>query len=67
MFGMKARHEGDGWMVYLPHQCDSWSIAGDHGDPVGLDEAVASLEAFIAEAQQVLEQLQAGRETPVAE
>jgi hypothetical protein len=44
-----------GWCVSLPHQCDSWDIAGEDGY-YGVEhaEAVTRLERFIAEAQSVL-------------
>jgi len=49
------------WQVYLPHQCDYWSITeGYIGVPT--EEAIASLEAFIAEAQAALAALKAGNE-----
>lgn len=55
------------WRVKLPHQCDSWDIAGaDYGDSATHAEAVTALEAFIAEAQQALEALEAEREFPAA-
>lgn len=57
------------WAVFLPHQCESWDIAGEgdeynHLCVVGVPhaEAVAALELFIAEAQQALEALKAERE-----
>ena len=57
------------WAVFLPHQCESWDIAGegDEHNPlcvVGVPhaEAVAALEQFIAEAQAALEALKAERE-----
>lgn len=41
-----------GWVVYLPHQCDSWCIAAGFSELEGVPhaEAVAELERFIAEA-----------------
>jgi hypothetical protein len=51
------------WRVYLPHQCQTWDVAGDdsdYGDPQ--EVAVAELERFIAEAQQALVALRAGQE-----
>jgi hypothetical protein len=44
------------WWVYLPHQCEEWTIAGSYSydyAPVQ-EEAIAELERFIAEAQQAL-------------
>ena len=73
-FGFRAgrarewNHEGtervptDDWVVELPHQCDAWSIAGEDGEGVAHAEAVASLEAFIAEAQEALAALREQRE-----
>lgn len=51
-------HPG-GWDVFLPHQCDSWSITSSDswGPPVPHEEAVASLRAFIEEAQEALVKL----------
>lgn len=51
-----------GWEVYLPHQCDAWQIAGDHGDPVPHEQAVADLREFIAEAQAALETLESNNQ-----
>lgn len=48
-----------GWIVRLPHQCDSWDIAGDDSDGVPHAQAVMELEAFIAEAQAALVKLKA--------
>lgn len=54
--------DGEGWQVYLPHQCSTWDIAGDDYDGVPHAEAVALLERFIAEAQVALAALRAERE-----
>lgn len=51
---------GPGWRVYLPHQCDEWDIPDRFSVPHG--EAVARLEAFIAEAAEALEALRRGEE-----
>lgn len=58
-----SEHFAAGWSVSLPHQCDSWDIAGDDGY-VGVpqEEAVAELESFIAEAQTALAALREHRE-----
>lgn len=51
----------DKWMVYLPHQCDVWSIADDGlGDGVMHAEAVEALERFVAEAEAALVRLRRG-------
>lgn len=52
------------WWVYLPHQCDEWTIAGSYSydNAPEQDEVVAELERFIAEAQQALAALREGRE-----
>lgn len=42
------------WEVRLPHQCDEWSVTGH-----ATSKAAAALQAFIAEAQATLEQLEA--------
>lgn len=47
----------DRWCVYLPHQCDTWEIAGDRHVTVSHDEAVAGLERFIEEARDCLDHL----------
>ncbi len=56
-------HSPAGWRVELPHQCDSWEIAphDDYGHVPHAD-AVAGLEAFIAEAHEALAALRDGRE-----
>lgn len=53
----KQMVETGGWVVNLPHQCDSWEIA--YGPQ---DEAVIELRRFIGEAQQALGALKAGVE-----
>lgn len=56
------------WCVFLPHQCDAWDIAGETGtagssiDGESHEDAVAALEAFLAEGQAALEALKAERE-----
>lgn len=50
------------WTVKLPHQCDAWLIAADGYDGQPHKKAVASLETFIAEAQQALVSLRLKRE-----
>lgn len=55
------------WRVYLPHQCDDWDIAGGRWEGgESRADAVAELEAFIAEAQQALEALKGEQEFPAA-
>jgi hypothetical protein len=56
-------HEPEGWRVSLPHQCDAWEIAprDDYGVAPHPD-AVAGLEAFIAEAHEALAALRAEKE-----
>lgn len=49
-----------GWRVYLPHQCDTWDIAGEFAEPVPVEVAVAELERFILEAQEALAALRRG-------
>jgi hypothetical protein len=55
--------EQSGWQVSLPHQCGPWRI--DHGssyfDREPQADALAALDAFIAEAQQAREALAAGK------
>lgn len=66
--GGRLVEAGEGWAVFLPHQCDTWDIAGagEGADPFGrgvpLDEACAQLESFIAEATDALEALRQARE-----
>lgn len=50
------------WHVHLPHQCDSWDIAGGYSEPVDHTAAVALLASFIAEASSALAALLDGRE-----
>lgn len=51
-FGFNVWRFGDGmYTVNLNHQCDQWQISGRS---VTKAEAIASLEAFIAEAQVAL-------------
>ena len=48
------------WVVFLPHQCDSWDIVGeDNHEGVPHEEAVSSLRQFIAEAEDALRRLEA--------
>lgn len=49
-----------GWRVRLPHQCESWVIAGEeYGDGVPHADAIAELERFITEANRALAALRA--------
>ena len=52
-FGFNVYHYADEgrYSVFLDHQCDWWQISDRS---VTKDEAIASLEAFIAEAQTAL-------------
>jgi hypothetical protein len=74
-YGPERRPDGQGyvehkhldppkWYVYLPHQCDEWTITGSYSYDYAPEqsEAVAELERFIAEAQQALAALREGRE-----
>jgi hypothetical protein len=58
-----AEHKGDtaGWRVTLPEQFDNWTItAPSYYDPlVPKAQAVADLRRFIAEAERLLELLEA--------
>jgi hypothetical protein len=65
-FGVTAHRHSGGWHVYLPHQCDAWTIAGsDWSKFVATQaEAVSELERFIAEAQEALAALRLGEEYP---
>lgn len=62
-FTVRQNDAGE-WLVFLPHQCDAWDIAGDEafGDGVSHAEAVAALEKHIADAQVALRGLRAGTE-----
>lgn len=52
-----------GWSVHLPHQCDSWRIdPGWYSHPSTQEDALAALDAFIAEAQQAREALARGEQ-----
>jgi hypothetical protein len=49
--------ETGNWMVYLPHQCDSWDITTEYsGD--SHSGAVAALKQFIEDAQKALVHLE---------
>lgn len=50
------------WRVQLPHSCDAWLITGGsyRGEPH--EKAIASLETFIAEAQQAMVALRQKKE-----
>ncbi len=60
----ESEFEPAGWCVSLPHQCDRWDIAGDYCHPMPLDDAIAEFERFIAEANEALSALRAGRNWP---
>lgn len=55
------RKGSDQWRVYLPHQCDSWDIAGEDYSGVPQAEAIAGLERFISEANAALAALRSGQ------
>jgi hypothetical protein len=70
-FGFKVRHveqgawlnsDPEGWMVGLPHQCDTWDIHPGGYSPSPQAEALAALDRFIAEAQAAREALAPARE-----
>ena len=68
-FGFGVERKGDRWQVCLPHQCGEWNITGedeeerDWGEAyVSHADAIDSLEAFIAEAQDALSALREQRE-----
>ena len=50
------------WIVSLPHQCDSWEIAGEYGYGAEHDTAVAELEEFIMQARAALVALRVKQE-----
>ena len=54
--------EPERWRVQLPHQCDAWLITGSSYTGETHDKAVASLETFIAEAQQAMVSLRQKKE-----
>jgi len=58
-----------GWKISLPHQHDAWRIdAVDiYADPTTQQNALYSLDAFIAEAQKAREALARGEEYPPKE
>jgi hypothetical protein len=78
-FGMVAEHPTkynkktwkhdpieDKWRVYLPHKCDEWGVTYEPPyvrNGVTQGQAVKDLEAFIVEAQRVLDALKEGIET----
>lgn len=51
----------EGWRVYLPHQCDTWDIAGGYGSPSTAGQAIEDLEAFAADVQAALAALRSGQ------
>jgi hypothetical protein len=59
-FGFAVRERDSGWVVELPHQCSEWSITdaetSGYAWSLGIPhaQAVAEMEAFIAEAQEAL-------------
>lgn len=59
--------EEPGWAVFLPHQCDEWTIVGGYWTGVPLAAAVTELERFIAEAQTTLEKLRVATPPPGGE
>lgn len=61
--------QGEGWAVSLPHQCDSWDIAGvdTYSSMYTREEAAAEMEKFIAEAQVALEVLRTAPSPPLRE
>jgi hypothetical protein len=62
MFGFKVEKLLGGWVVSLPHRCGTWDITEYDEHPSSKEEAIASLEAFIAEGQQALAALKQGEE-----
>ena len=56
--------EPEAWSVFLPHQCDLWTIVGDPGTRYGESRADAAgeLSHFIEEAEAALAALRAGEE-----
>jgi len=68
-FEFRVKRRDDLWSVYLPHQCGEWNITGedeeerDWGEAyVSHADAIDSLKAFIAEAQDALSALREQRE-----
>ena len=57
-FGVSVQRNHDGFAVYLPHECDTWEIAGeDNGwfiEGVAWDLAVTETRAFIEECTAAL-------------
>ena len=55
-FGVTVFADPEQWYVTLPHQCDEWDIstANPYESHQTRDQAIAALEAFIAEAQLTL-------------
>lgn len=58
----KRGQKTTGWCVSLPHQCQEWDIAGTDYDGVPHEQAIAELEAFIAQAVEALAALREQRE-----
>lgn len=49
--------------VALPHQCDSWEIAGGDLDPTSVDQAITDLLEFITQANLTLVELRRLRDS----
>jgi len=61
-YGIAVTLKNNKWQITLPHKCGQWGIVPNTHDPnyepgVMLDEAIAGLETFIAEANQALNAL----------
>lgn len=54
---------GEGYTVSLPHQCDDWMIT-DGYSAVTKEDAIASLKAFISEANDALSALEEIADVP---
>lgn len=61
----EGNQDPQSWLVSLPHQCDSWMIAGEAGGGVSLQDAEDALMLFIKMAGQALDALREGRELNV--
>lgn len=67
-FGFRvARRQGTGWHVFLPHQCQTWDIAGDESCGDETRVALERLGCFIKEAEAACRALAEGREFGVDE
>lgn len=62
-FGFVVAQAPSGWRVYLPHQCNTWDIAGEYRDGDDYEVALARMEKFIEQATVARDALKQRRAT----